>query len=172
MKPLRIAAFTFIGLAIFGGLALAQDPAPKAKTTPPTDARPARPGATTLAPSQAESASKTAKFGKIAKTDEACRTALDAHALDDALKLVDKDGAFKGTVTKVFEPRSGAMAILNFDEQYQTALTAMLRKENFDKFPALTNLLGKDVLITGKFAKFQTRVEIVLTNAAQIKLVE
>lgn len=172
MKTLRNLSLALLTLAACTAVAVAQDPAPKKPATS-SDARPARPSAPAEPkPSQAELASKTSKFGKIAKTDEAYKTALDAHALDDAQKLVDKDGAIKGTVTKVFEPRGGNLAILNFDENYQTAMTAMTRKENFDKFPALTNLLGKNVLITGKYTKFQNKMEIVLTNAAQIKLVE
>ncbi len=163
MNPHRTISLALVTLIAGVTLAVAQDPAPKPKPAPASDARPA---------SQGELASKTAKFAKVAKTDPACKTALDAHALADAQKQIDKEVAFKGIVAKVFEPRSGAMAILNFDENYQSAMTAMMRKENFGKFPALTNLIGKEVLITGKFAQFQTRVEIVLTNASQIKLVE
>ncbi len=124
------------------------------------------------APKQADVASKTAKFASVSKMAELYKTALDAHALDDATKQVDKDGAFKGTVAKIYEPRGGAMAIVNFDANYRNALTALLRKENFDKFPALTNLTGKEVVIAGKFIDYQGHAEIVLTNAAQIKLVE
>ncbi len=119
---------------------------------------------------QADVASATAAFGTIAVTDDAYKTALDAHALDDGLKLVDKDGAFKGKVAKVFEPRG--VAIIEFDQNYRSALTAIVKGTNFAQFPALTNLIGKDVLVTGKFVKFRQSAEIVLEKPEQIKVVK
>jgi hypothetical protein len=121
---------------------------------------------------QADVASKTAKFASVSKTSDLYKNALDAHALDKAITMVDKEGAFKGTVAKIFEPRGGAMAILNFDENYRNALTALLRKDSFDKFPALTNLVTKEVVVTGKFIDYHGHAEIVLTNVTQIKLVQ
>ncbi len=61
---------------------------------------------------------------------------------------------------------------MNFDKNYRTALTALLKGADFDKFPDLKILVGKDVLVTGTFIAYQGRAEIVLTNTAQIKLVE
>jgi len=170
MKRFQTISLAVTVMAACTLVAVGQDPAPK--TTPAPDARPARTAPAGPKTSQAEVASKTEKFGKVAKADETYKKALDAHALEDATKLADTDGAIKGTVAKVFEPASGAMLILNFDADYRTAMTALLRKDNFEKFPAMTNLLGKDILVTGKLVKFQTRMEIVLTNVAQIKLVE
>jgi hypothetical protein len=157
--------FTFLVLAAVAGITLnspAQD-APAKSTNAP-----ARPPAQ----KQADVASTTAKFGKIARTDAAYKSALDAHALDEASKLIGKEGAFKGSVKRIFELRGGTLDILNFDENYRNALTAVVQGANFSKFPALTNLIGKDVLITGNFTNYQGRAEIVLTNAEQIKLVE
>ncbi|HTA30300.1 MAG TPA: hypothetical protein VK731_07430 [Candidatus Cybelea sp.] len=170
MKNSKPILITLAALATAATLALAQETAPK--TNSPPDAKTGTNVVRKAAAKQADVASKTATFGKVSKTDDAYKTALDAHALADALKQVDKDGAFKGTVAKVFEPRGGAMAILNFDDNYRNALTALLKKDEFDKFPALTNLLAKEVVVTGKFVDYQGRAEIVLTNAAQVKLVE
>jgi hypothetical protein len=175
MSKIRRLLFTLALLAITAitaSVALADDAVPK--TTAATNS--ASTTTTNTAPKpagkQADVASKTVKFTAVSKTSDLYKTALDAHALDAAAKQVDKDGAFKGTVAKIFEPRGGAMAIINFDANYRSALTALLRKENFDKFPALTNLADKEVVVTGKFIDYQGRAEIVLTNAAQIKLVE
>jgi hypothetical protein len=171
-KTILLTVATFAAVVT---LSIAQDTPPKpaapADTKPAADAKPA-PAEKKAPEKQADVASKTAKFGKASRTDESYKTALDAHALEAALKAVDKDGAFKGTVTKIFEPRGGAMAIVNFDANYKTALTALLKKENFDKFPALTNLVKKEVVVTGKFIEFQGRAEIVLTNSTQVKVVE
>jgi len=119
---------------------------------------------------QADEASTNASFGSITATDATYKSALDAHALDDALKMVDKDGAFKGTVAKVYEPRG--LAIVEFDANYRTALTAIVRGTNFSKFPVLTNLIGKDVVVTGKFVKFRDAAQIVLEKPEQIKVVK
>ena len=51
---------------------------------------------------QADVASKTTKFDTVSKTNDLYKTALDSHDLDAATKQVDKDGAFKGTVAKIF----------------------------------------------------------------------
>jgi hypothetical protein len=137
------------------------------KASSPDSAQPARPPRQ----SQSEVASKDSKFGTITKTDAAYTNALDAHALDEALKQADKTGAFKGTVIGVYEPHGNAMAILNFDKNYRSAMTALLRNENFPKFPELKKLVGKEVIVSGKPVQFQGRAEIILTSPDQIKIV-
>jgi hypothetical protein len=120
--------------------------------------------------SQSDVASTTASFGTVSSSDATYTSAIDAHALADALKLTDQPGAFKGTVAKLFEPRG--LAIVEFDEDYKTALTAVVRGANWNKFPALTNLIGKKVLITGKFAQFKGAAQIIVDKPDQIKLVQ
>ncbi|EEF59053.1 hypothetical protein [Pedosphaera parvula] len=170
LLALAVASFTMISIT-----AKAEDdkPAAKAEKSGATVAKPdSGEGRKTARQSQSESASKTATFGKISKTDEAYKSALDAHELEAALKQADKASGFKGTVSGVYEPKGNAMAILNFDPQYKTAMTAVVRNENFSKFPDLKTLVGKDVLVAGKLIDFQGRPEIILTNVDQIKLVE
>lgn len=162
-----LALFTFKALADDSSSTSTNAPAVKSADSQATNTTEARPPAKK---SQSDVASKTATFGKISNTEEAYKSALDAHALDLALKQVDKEGAFKGTVTGIYEPRG--LAIMNFDKNYRTALTALLKGGDFEKFPDLKTLVGKEVLVTGKFISFQGRAEIVLTNATQIKLVE
>ncbi len=164
MPKNKILALIVATLAVFAFNALAADSPSAPTNAPETKPAPKK--------SQSDVASKTATFGKISMTEDAYKSALDAHALDLALKQVDKEGAFKGTVTAIYEPRSGGLAIMNFDKNYRTALTALLKGADFAKFPDLKTLVGKDVLVMGKFISFQGRAEIVLTNAAQIKLVE
>ena len=52
---------------------------------------------------QEDVASTNATFGTVAVTDPAYKSAVDAHALEDALKLVDSEGGFKGKVAKIYE---------------------------------------------------------------------
>jgi coenzyme F420-reducing hydrogenase alpha subunit len=122
--------------------------------------------------SQSDLASQTATFGKVSKTSEAYTAALDAHDLAGGLKQADKSGAIKGTVAKVFEPRGGFVAVLNFDADYKSAMTAVVKSDNFAKFPELKNLVGKAVLVTGKVADYHGAAQIVVTGPEQIKLVE
>src|SRR5215470_15784036 len=67
---------------------------------------------------QREVASKTASFATIARSDDAYQKARDAHDLDGAHKVLGQPGAFKGTVTQIFEERDGDLLILDFDKNY------------------------------------------------------
>jgi len=125
-----------------------------------------------MKPLQHVVASKTGKFGTIGKDDPSYSDALDAHDLAAALKLVGREGAFKGTVSKLYEERDGDIAILDFDPNYRTALTAILRNANFPKFPDVKTLEGKEILVSGKFVDYRGNAQIELTDPGQIKLVK
>jgi len=122
--------------------------------------------------SQSSAASKSAKFQNVAKTDALYTSALDAHDKAGAEKLIGKTGAFKGTVTKAFTPRSGGIVILNFDDDYKSAMTAVLKKSDFSKFPDVSDLVGKEVVISGKFMDFKGSPEIELSDLKQVALVK
>lgn len=122
--------------------------------------------------SQKDSASKSAKFETVAKTDKAYTSAIDAHDKAAAGKMVGQDGAFRGKVAKLFSPRGGSVLILNFDDDYKTALTAVLKKDSFSKFPDMSQLEGKEVVVSGKFAEYKGNTEIVLTDPKQIAIVK
>jgi DNA/RNA endonuclease YhcR with UshA esterase domain len=119
---------------------------------------------------QAAVASTNAVFGAISTNDAVYKAALEAHALDDAKKLIGTNGTFKGTVVKLFEP--GGMTILEFDNDYKTALTALVRSTNFSSFPVLTNLIGSNVMVTGPFIDYRGKAEMILEKPEQIKLVK
>ena len=121
---------------------------------------------------QSSVASKTAKFQNVAKTDALYTGALDAHDKAGAEKLIGKSGAFKGTVTKAFTPRNGGLVILNFDDDYKSAMTAVLKKSDFAKFPDLSELVGKEVVVSGKFMDFKGSPEIELSDPKQVALVK
>ena len=121
--------------------------------------------------SQAPAASKTAKFETVAKSDALYASAIDAHDKAAAEKMNGKSGAFRGTVAKLFSPRSGTIVILNFDDDYKSALTAVLKKDNFSKFPDLAQLEGKEIIVSGKFTEFKGSPQIELKDAKQIAVV-
>jgi hypothetical protein len=120
---------------------------------------------------QREVASKTATFAIISRADDAYQQARDAHDLDGAHRALGQAGAFKGTVTQLFEERDGDLVILDFDKNYRTALTAIVRNTDFPKFPDLKALEGKEIVVSGKFTDYQGRAQIELTEPTQIKLV-
>src|SRR5882672_4701549 len=122
-----------------------------------------------MKPLQHVVASKTAKFGTVDKDDAAYKNALDAHDLAGALKLVGKNGAFKGTVSKLYEERDGDMIVFDFDPNYRTALTALLRNAAFPKFPDVKTLEGKEIVVSGNFVDYHGKAQIELTGPAQIK---
>src|SRR5207244_2898787 len=80
---------------------------------------------------QSASASKSAKFGTVSRIDKQYEQALDAKDLTAAKKLIGKEGAFKGTVAKVFTPKSNNLVILNFAGDYKTAIVAVVKKGDF-----------------------------------------
>lgn len=121
---------------------------------------------------QSELASKTATFGTILAADHAVAKALEAHNLADAQKIIGKTGAFQGTVTQVYSPNDHDIVILDFDKKYKTALTAVVMPGDYGKFPDLSTLQGKHVLITGTWSAPKGKPQITLTDPAQIKVIQ
>jgi hypothetical protein len=121
---------------------------------------------------QSDVASNTITFASADRTNTAYAAALDAHDLDAMHRLIDQTGAFKGTASGTYEPGDGDMIILNFDPQYRMAVSAVLKRPDFAKFPDVKKLVGKEILVTGKFVDYQGRAEMVLTSPDQIKLVQ
>jgi len=124
-----------------------------------------------MKPLQNVVASKTVKFGSVDKNDPAYKSALDAHDLAPAMKLVGSEGSFHGTVDKLYEEPDGDIVVFDFDPNYRTALTALLRNKDFPKFPVVRELKGKEILVSGKFVDYHGKAQIELTDPKQIKLV-
>ena len=125
-----------------------------------------------LKPLQHVVASKTAKFGTVDKDDAAYKNALDAHDLPGTLKLVGQQGSFKGTVSKFFEERDGDLIVFDFDPNYRTAITAVLKNADFPKFPDVKTLAGKEIVISGRFVDYHGKAQIELTDPKQIRIVK
>src|SRR5262245_5175464 len=96
-------------------------------------------------PAQSAIASKTASVASVTRSDASYRGALAATDLDGAAKQKGKTVALKGTVVKVFAPESHNLVILNFAEDYKKAVSAVVFKEDFARFPDLDELAGKEV---------------------------
>ena len=169
---LEIAIMSVCAAVLFGGASSCRAADnPKVPAAPP----PPLPNGLVRAPAaktQSDVASKRNAFEKIGKDATPVKTALDAHDLAGGLKLVEKTNSFRGTVTKLFEPRNGTIAILNFDADYKTAMTAVVHVEDFSKFPELKGLVGRQILVTGKFIDYHGAPEVVLTSPDEVKVVE
>jgi hypothetical protein len=153
---MRIARLTIVFIALLAALSIfgaAQERGPQKK-------------------SQREVASKTVSFAIINKSDEAYQKARDAHDLDGAHQALAQTGSFKGAVSQLFEERENDLVILDFDKNFRTALTAVLRNADFPKFPDMKALEGKEIVVSGKFTDYQGRAQIELTEPGQIKIVK
>ncbi len=161
-------------LAAMALATVARADAPAAKPAPaapaPAAPAPAAPADKAI-PAQSDVAAKTA-FATVAASDKSVTAALDAKALADALKLIGKPGSFQGTVSQVYSPDTHAVAILDFAPHYRDALTATVKPDAYAKFPDLSTLVGKHVLISGKFtANAHGAAQIELTGPSQVKVI-
>ncbi len=120
-----------------------------------------------------ESVASKKPFGTIKANDEAVTKALEARDLEAGKKLIGKEGAFVGTVSKIYTAKGNSLMVLNFDPDFRSAMTAILEPGEYDKFPNLKDLRDKKVLIKGKFVLYRkTQPQIELTDPAQIKIVD
>lgn len=167
MKMLR-SFLACICFAALGTMAVHADPPAAAPAATP--AKPADSDDATTYPAQASVAAK-GTFGTVAATDKSVTAALDAKALADAKKLVGKAGSFQGTVTSVYSPRNHGFLALDFAAHYRDALTADVAPADYAKFPDLSQLVGKHILVSGKFAAHDDTVQLAVTSPDGIKIV-
>ena len=117
-------------------------------------------------------ASATPMFATIKAADPAVAKALNATDLAGGKKLVDKEGAFKGTVSKVFKPKGGKIVVLDFAPNFREAMTAVCKNADSKEWPPLDSLNGKHVLISGKFEIYRDAPQIILLKPSQLKLIK
>jgi hypothetical protein len=121
---------------------------------------------------QGSVASKTAKFGTVSASSAAVKKALSSKDLKGGAKMVGKAGSFTGLVDVAYEPKSHKDVYIDFSKPWKNTISAHVRAADFAKFPVLTTLNGKQVLVTGKFSLNSGHPEIVLTSVSQLKLVK
>ena len=167
-------SFPLVLCVLLSGMALtttARADAPAAPAPAAPAPAPAA-GADKVVPAQSAVAAKMA-FSTVAASDKSVAAALDAKALADALKLVGKPGAFQGTVSAVYSPRNHSLAILDFAPDYHDAVTATVKPDAYAKFPDLKTLVGKHVLVSGKFSATAHGVaQIEMTGPDQVKVIK
>ena len=171
MKTIQLSA-TALGLAALL-LTVAHADQATTKTAPamtaPAKAADSDADSKTL-PSQSSIAAKTT-FSTVAASDSAVTKALDAKSLTDAKKQIGKMGSFQGTVIQVYSPKSHSVVALDFAAHYKDALTADIAPEDYAKFPDLTQLQGKHILVSGKLVAHDDQTQLAVTNPDQIKII-
>ncbi|HVT11643.1 MAG TPA: hypothetical protein VHE55_05210 [Fimbriimonadaceae bacterium] len=124
-------------------------------------------------PTQESVASRSAKFATISKNDPAVRKALACKDLAGATRLAGKPGAFTGVVSSVYSPKDHGSVFIDFSEPWKNSISGHVKAADYAKFPALSALKGKQVLITGAFTLYShSHPEIQVTSLSQIKLVK
>ena len=125
-----------------------------------------------LAPSVGYARQESAKpFASIAATDPAVKKSVSAKKLDILRKRIGTDATVIGRVTQIYVPKGDALQVVNFAEPHYFAITAVLRKRDADKFPALKSLVGKKIIVTGRLVDYKDKAQIELTDPTQIKIV-
>jgi DNA/RNA endonuclease YhcR with UshA esterase domain len=121
---------------------------------------------------QSAVAAKQVTFGTLAAEDPKVKAATRADDLPAAKQLVGKSGSFQGTVVRVYAPSSNRVVLLDFAREYRTAVTAVVQAADFARFPDLTTVKGKRVLVTGKVSEFKGQPQIELTRPDDLKIVK
>ena len=132
----------------------------------------AQQGAKQDRPAQAAVASKATAFASVPASDASVKKALAATDLAGAKKQAGKPASFVGTVDRTFTPKGNGLVILNFAKDYKTAVTGVVRANDFAKFPDLKALQGKKVLVSGTVQDYKGRPEIALSAPSQVKIVK
>jgi DNA/RNA endonuclease YhcR with UshA esterase domain len=121
-------------------------------------------------PSQSSVAAK-GSFAIIDAYSALIKTATSAKDLKAATAFEGKQGTFTGTVTKVYAPSSNSIVVLDFDKDYDAAVTAVVKADDFKAFPDLSKLNGKSLVISGTVTEFRSRPQILLTAPNQIQVI-
>ena len=114
-------------------------------------------------------AKPSASFSTVSAGSPAVKSALKPSDSAKAMAMVGKMGGVTGTVTKVYTSR--AATFIDFDKEFKSDIAIYLSGANASKFGDLQSIVGKRVLITGRFATFKEKPEIVLSDPKQIKFV-
>lgn len=116
------------------------------------------------------------QWNTTSSSDARLSTAIAATDIARGRSLVGQRGAIQGTVTDIFIPPGNSVMIVNFGNSRGDALMAVVKSSNYAKFPPLSKLEGKKVLIEGQFEIYRNRdknevIEIVLSDPNQVSVV-
>ncbi len=101
---------------------------------------------------------------------------LDAHDLTTLADHVGEVKRVRGVCAAAFAPKGGSVVVLNFDAEYQRAITAPIFKDHFAKWPggpaAIERaLVGKTLLIEGLVTEYRGAPQIKLAHPGQVRVI-
>ena len=104
------------------------------------------------------------------------RTVLDADDLPTLEARVGTVIAVQGECTAAFVPESGAVVVLNFAEDYRTAITVPIFRDHYDKWPGGAETIkeayvGKTLLIEGLATSYRDAPQIKVAHPGQLRVV-
>ena len=90
---------------------------------------------------------------------------------------VGRIAAVRGRCVAVYVPKSGSVAILNFDRNFRSAVTVPIFKDHFEKWPGGPATIerayaGKDLLVRGLVTEYRGTAQIKAAHPGQIFVVE
>jgi DNA/RNA endonuclease YhcR with UshA esterase domain len=89
----------------------------------------------------------------------------------DAKNHIDKDITVEGVVSEVHHAASGRAIFIEIGGRYPSnPFSAVIFKDDFNKFPTADSLAGKTVDVTGRIKEYRGRTEIILNDPAQLKV--
>jgi DNA/RNA endonuclease YhcR with UshA esterase domain len=89
----------------------------------------------------------------------------------EAKNHIDKDVTVEGVVSEVHHAASGRAIFIEIGGRYPSnQFSAVIFKDNFNKFSTADSLAGKTVDVTGQIKDYRGRPEIILEDPAQLKV--
>jgi DNA/RNA endonuclease YhcR with UshA esterase domain len=90
---------------------------------------------------------------------------------EDCPKHVGETLTVEGTVSEVHIASRSGVTFINMGGRFPNeAFTGVIFKDDASKFPGVDSLTGKVIDITGRVQDYKGRCEIILNDAAQLKV--
>jgi DNA/RNA endonuclease YhcR with UshA esterase domain len=88
----------------------------------------------------------------------------------DAPRHLGQSVTVEGTVSEVHTDDRSGITFINMGGRYpDQAFTGVIFADDVDKFPNVDSLTGRVVDITGRVQSYKGRLEIIITDPAQLK---
>jgi DNA/RNA endonuclease YhcR with UshA esterase domain len=104
-------------------------------------------------------------------TSAAAPALAETIAAAEAKNHIGQNVTVEGVVSEVHHVQSGRATLIDMGGTYpNNTFTAVIFKDDFNKFPNVDSLAGKTIDVTGQIKEYRGRPEILLKDAGQIKV--
>ena len=112
----------------------------------------------------------------ITRSSTILSKAIHASNLADLKNKLGSQCSFEGVLLQVFSTPKGGITLLNFAPTPTDAAEAVVSRPDYNKFPKLSNLIGKRLLVSGKLEEFENDrgekiLEIKISSPDQLSIV-